>query len=232
MNNYFLLIFICFSCVSQNMEKEALELNTVKMNFNVDMYFSKGKSFKEYHLAIKDEQYSNKRDKGFEEGTLTYWQKNIYRIDSVFFKNTKRIKGIQYNINSYHVNDTIAYFDNISFFKICMMKSVNNEFMALVANRNGDRKTFIKLVTKAKKLYGEPEIMKNYNFGDNYSYSWGLKDKSLVITSRFSIENKLTYKITKDFSYYQTRIYLINNKYKDSITKSNRLTNGEWLYLN
>ena len=139
-------------------------------------------------------------------------------------------------MGSWSPSASLAFIKKVSFQKIQMMKSITGEFMGLVAY-DGDTKKedFNHLLKYFTRKNGQPKTSENYWNGSFYCYSWDFDDKLLYITSSIDLkENTIVIapKKTKKQSKLNTRVFIINKKYLESIQgkKNGGSIDRDWLY--
>ncbi len=137
--------------------------------------------------------------------------------------------------------DSLGYYHNMYFEKIDMMNSIHGEFMALVGtNESENRDNFDNLLSYLKQKGVESVVVENDSFGVYYNYSWNLDDKYISLTSKLNTKKsilKLSLEISEDnviidttkHHSIDTRLFIINNEYKDSLIE--KLHSGDWIFL-
>lgn len=240
------LILFLSSCSSPKLGEDILNFEKLDMNFGIEDFYSiefeKEKTFE----SQKEEILNGKKEDDFGEKLIKFWDFHMIKIDSVYndnwsYSDPEKLIGIQYNMMGWSSGDSLGYYHNMYFEKIDMMNSIRGEFMALVGtNESENRDNFDNLLSYLKQKEGEPVVVENDFFGVYYNYSWDLDDRYISITSKLNNKKKtlkLSLEISEDnviidttkHPSIDTRLFIINNKYKDSIV--GKLNSGDWLFL-
>ena len=245
---FFLMILsILTSCQQSKLGEDKLDLEDFNLSFNVSDFYEDEIEKYEIFESQKDEILNGKTKEEIGDQLVEFWDIKHIQIDTINYRNNEilddpyRVIGIQYNMTSWSQNDSIAGFNQMSFHKIDMMKSVNGEFIALSTQSEDDSDAeFEELLTYLVKRHGNPEVSKHNFFGDYYNYSWLTNDRLILINSKYNNKkNLLKIGITindNDVEFdtmkkptIDTRLFIVNNKFKDSIM--GRMSSGDWLYL-
>ncbi|WP_108867134.1 hypothetical protein [Aquimarina aquimarini] len=240
------LIVTLLSCNSPKLGEDILNFEKLDISFGIEDFYSKEFEKSEIFELQKDEILSGKKEEEFGDKLMKFWDFHTIKIDSVYretwsYSDPGRLIGIQYNMMGWSSGDSLAHYHNMYFEKIDMMNSANGEFMALVAkNESKNRDDFDSLLNYLKQKEGEPTVVKNDFFGVYYNYSWNLNDRYISITSKLNNKKntlKIDFEINEDSIVMDTikkpsidtRLFIINKKYKDSII--GKLHSGDWLFL-
>ncbi len=252
----FLFTFFLKSC-GQNSElgKDNLNLEKFDINFSVEKFYSneieKEKKYEEQKDVIIEKiqknKYTEKEIEKFDEMLSELNDFKWIKIDTIYsgekyYDNIGKPIGIQYNMRSWSPNDSLSYYDKMYFEKINMMKSLDGNFMALVAtNESNDENSFKQLLKQIELKNGKARVLEDDFFGSYYVYFWELEDRLLAISSKYDDKNntlKLGIEIDLDkikvdttkHSTTNTKLFILNNKFKqDSILQ--KLNSDDWLYF-
>ncbi len=257
-NTLFFILTVTFlqlSCKQhEKLGENKLDIEHIAMNFDVpDFYGSEIEKEKRYErlsdsilaLDLKKLPVEELDDLAEKE----YEYRDFYDIEIYTLFTGNRFEddlgdslAIQYNMNSWRPDDTIAYYDKMPFQKINMMTSLDGDFMGLVAlNESEDYKNFKQLLGHIESKNGKAKVLEKDFFGAYYLYYWELADRLLAIASVYDdkenvlkidvqfTEDSLVVDTTKHPS-ANTYLFVHNNKYiGDSVI--NKLNRGDWIYF-
>ena len=142
---FFLMILsILTSCQQSKLGEDKLDLEGFNLSFNVSDFYEGEIEKYEIFERQKDEILNGKTKEEIGDQLVEFWDIKHIQIDTINYRNNEilddpyRVIGIQYNMTSWSQNDSIADFNQMSFHKIDMMKSVNGEFIALSTQSEDD----------------------------------------------------------------------------------------------
>ncbi|MFK8294676.1 hypothetical protein ACI760_00605 [Capnocytophaga canimorsus] len=250
----FLLVAITISCSSPKLGKDRLDLEKFDLNFDVDAFYAdeikKGKrnekELKKLREKRENEHLSEKERQKMQERFWELLDFKSIQIDTVFedeILNRKRIPlANQYNMWNWSQDDSLAYFQKMHFYKIEMATSFKGDFMALVAQSQGEgTDDFEALLRYLEQKHGKVTV-KEKNFFRNFPiYYWELDDRLLAMISKQQKQANLILKLSKEATennpttdtirFNTTHLFILNNQYKhDSIISNFR--SGDWIDFN
>lgn len=227
-----LSLILIMSCKTS----DKLNLEELNFNFSIEEFYSKDiENQKIFNRQLK-EKISGKRT------DVDDIKVRFVTIDSVYNYDEKLI-GVQYNMNSRIIGENIAYYGSMHFETMNTMKSEAGDFMALVASNESEGTKKVKnLLQYLTSKYGDPEILEGNFFGKYFTYYWNTEDRMIALGSIFdNKENTLKIKIdeTKEkieinnnkTPKFVTKLFIVNQKYKDLIKEELNSRSGDWVYL-
>ncbi|MBS9767553.1 MAG: hypothetical protein KGV44_08440 [Flavobacteriaceae bacterium] len=259
--NFLFLVIILLGCSNKPRLHNAIDLKKINLHLDVKGFYQKDivkneKIIKEIDIldekrfGDKSNQYSQKEKDNFREQQeeLLFEKCHTIKVDTIykkdFSKEIKDIVGIQYNMSSWSNGEKLAYYNDMYFETIEMIRSANNEFMALVAqNESPNENAFKKLLSQIESENGKAKVKKYDFFGTYYVYFWELEDRLLAISSKYdNKESTLELRVEKDKNNslkvdatkhpsMRTYIFILSNTFKKKEILG-KLSNGGWGYFN
>ncbi|HWV73016.1 MAG TPA: hypothetical protein VN040_14945 [Pseudosphingobacterium sp.] len=242
-NHFAPIIILALSCTSPQLGKQAVNLETFDLNFDVNKFYAPSLEKAKLYGEQRDAILSGKDEKEFGDKLVDPWSFETIAIDSVFvddiFAPVKQLVGLQYNMKSHTLEDSLALYGNMHFEGLNMMRREDGEFMALVAsNQNEGPGPFQQLLADIEKKHGKAKVSNEDFFGGYKVYSWQLADRLLAISSKNNDKSNelklaldldsMTVDTTKHPS-IDTKLFIVTNSSKDSVMGN--LKSGEWLYF-
>ncbi|MCL5247479.1 hypothetical protein M4I21_16785 [Cellulophaga sp. 20_2_10] len=239
------LAILCTAC-TKKIGKDKLDLENFSLSFNVDDFYAdeiaKEKTYESQIVQIYNDE---KKEEDFGDDLVTMWDFFSITTDTIhighFYDDKKNdIVGIDYTMGSWRVNDSLAYYNKMYFEKINIMKTSDDDFIALAAtNESYGVENFENLLRYITSKHGEPKITEDIS-GYYYLYSWLIDNNLVAITStRDNKNNTLNLDLiinkgnanldTVKKPIVNTRLFVVNKKYKESIT--GQQWSGDWIYL-
>ncbi|MDR2272055.1 MAG: hypothetical protein LBF27_14210 [Sphingobacterium sp.] len=242
-NHFAPIIILSLSCAIPQLGKQLVNLETFDLNFDVDRFYSPEIETAKLYSAQRDEILAGKKEEEFGDKLIDPWSFETIAVDSVFvddiFAPSKQLVGLQYNMKSHTLGDSLALYGNMHFEGLNMMRSKEGNFMALVATKeNENEEAFRTLLARLEKKYGKAKITEKDFFGGYNVYSWQLQDRLIAISSKHNDKsNELKVAIDTDrktidtakHATIDTKFFLLSNKYRQAI--SGNLKSGAWLYF-
>ncbi len=111
-------------------------------------------------MRSRQEILNGKNEKDFGDKLIDPWSFETIAMDSVFvddiFTTSKQVVGLQYNMKSWTQGDSLARYGDMYFEALHMMRSVDGEFMALVAsNESEGEEAFKNLLGSIEAKHGK-----------------------------------------------------------------------------
>lgn len=224
-------------------ESKPLSLEDFKLNFNIENFYAPELAKARLYREQRDAILNGKDEKEFGDQLVDPWSFETIAIDSVFvddiFAPSKQLVGIQFNMKSHTIGDSLARYGDMYFEGLNMMRNKKGEFMALVAsNQNGGPVPFQLLLAYIEKKHGKAKVSNEDFFGGYKVYSWQLTDRLLAISVKNndkSAELKLALDLdsmtgdTTKHPSIDTKLFIVTNSSKESVIGN--LNSGEWLYF-
>ncbi|CEN48113.1 conserved exported hypothetical protein [Capnocytophaga canimorsus] len=251
----FLLVAITISCSSPKLGKDRLDLEKFDLNFDVDAFYAD--EIKKGKENMKElEKLEQKREKeGFSEKARKELVKKAWKLlnfksirkdtifNAQFYEDERSPIAYRYDMWGWNSADSLANYHKMHFHKINMATSLKGDFMALVAQSQGEgTDDFEALLRYLEQKHGKPTVKEDRIFNGFFTYHWELDDRLLAIFSRYdNKENtlKLGVEITENGvkadtakqPAHITRLFILKNQYKqDSILT--HFIRGEWSDFN
>ncbi len=243
-------ILVLLSCNSKKFGEEKVDLENFEFNFDIDNFYSNTKILYNYNSTEVD--YDS--------------EKQFIQIDTVLYESIeiapeqseeKKLSEnfLQYEMMIWNKSKKIAFYNNISFERIGMMKSFSGDFVSLFAQNESDTdKKLNTLITYLSKKHGKPKIVDKvgyHSYNYHINYVWELNDRTIIVSTKTvknlaknSIEITTTTKIgesntstlsdkekrlKKNRSITETTIFILNKKYQPMILNNSQ--QGTWIYL-
>ncbi|CEN50445.1 hypothetical protein [Capnocytophaga canis] len=251
---FFIVTLTMYSCSSPKLGKDRLDLEKFDLNFDVDAFYAD--EIKKGKENMKElEKLEEKREKeGFSEKARKELVKKAWKLlkfksiekdtifNAQFYEDERSPIGYQYDMWGWNSADSLANYHKMHFHKINMATSLEGDFMALVAQSQGEgTEDFEALLRYLEQKHGKV-MVKEKNFFRNFPiYYWELDDRLLAMISKQQKQANLILKLSKEatennpttdtISFNTTHLFILNNQYKhDSIISNFR--SGDWIDFN
>ncbi len=235
----YLLILLLFILACKTSDE--LNLEGFDVNFNIQAFYSKDIEKYKNFLAQQKETSNGKTKKDFESDLVEEFR--TVQVDNVYNSHDE-ITGIQYDMNALP-KENLAYYKKMHFGEISMIKSVEEDFMALAAStKNESTKNFENLSKHLISKYGKPKAFKAKFFEKYITYYWEAGDKLILATPiARNGKNVLSFKMTitddkitlakgDEPPKVKTIFFIVNQKYKEFLKNNMTSRSGNWVYLN
>ncbi|QNK64583.1 hypothetical protein H7F33_08925 [Pedobacter sp. PAMC26386] len=232
---------ILLSCSGPKLGKEVLDLKTISMDFNAAGFFQKpiekSKGDESESDKNKEEKFLNSYsisiDTLIKDTTEGNW------IESRMVEGNSGLIASQYNMTYWHPGKYVAAYSELSFSKIGVMVTEDNELMGLVAvSDETDSLAFEKVIKGLTEKYGKPENQEKDFFGIHYNKTWKLDDRIIQLVSKTDDrKNTLSMEVGGDpmlkqkeeKPVFKTYLFIVPNTYQQSVR--GKLSFGDWLFL-